>query len=351
MMNTPRHSSYFFYPPPQRIDQQPTAVSIPGRNKDYLTPTIHAFRKERRTTDYHRNSSASRKSTTRYEKQGTFASDVTVISLQDQIYSILDNDDRQETICCRKTRLFWLIRAALVVFALGILPTGLWIGLGSRQDEKQEESTDARKNPINVSTKNATDILVGAYYYPWHGNNFHNGDGYVRSQLEPPQYPTLGEYDDSKHETISQHLKWSRQANTGLWVTSWWGPNRLEDNTTKNVIMEHEELGDLKISLHYETTSRVRNGNMEKVESDIHYMCDNYFDHDSYYKIDGRPVIFVYISRVLDLEGFLEQTILMMRSTANRCGKSIFIVGDRFSAILPKWKMASRTWHFSTLTL
>jgi hypothetical protein len=87
------------------------------------------------------------------------------------------------------------------------------------------------------------------------GSNFHNGDGYVRRDLVPKHEPTLGEYDDSRPDTIAQHLRWSRQANIGLWITSWWGPNRLEDSNTKDVIMEHAELGDMKIALHYETSN------------------------------------------------------------------------------------------------
>ncbi len=64
-----------------------------------------------------------------------------------------------------------------------------------------------------------TDYLVGAYYYPWHQNDFHNGDGYLRQELLPPQAPTLGEYDDSDPEVISQHLAWFRKSNIGLVVT------------------------------------------------------------------------------------------------------------------------------------
>jgi hypothetical protein len=27
------------------------------------------------------------------------------------------------------------------------------------------------------------DLTVGVFYYPWHTNNFHNGDGFLREQL------------------------------------------------------------------------------------------------------------------------------------------------------------------------
>ena len=71
---------------------------------------------------------------------------------------------------------------------------------------------------------------VGVYYYPWYGSDFHGGK-YMRARLVPPQYPTLGEYDDREVSVISQHLAWSRQAHISLWVASWWGPDRREDQT------------------------------------------------------------------------------------------------------------------------
>ena len=65
-----------------------------------------------------------------------------------------------------------------------------------------------------------SNVTVGTYYYPWHKDDFHRGQGYLREKLMPPQQPTLGEYDDTDSMVISQHLAWSRQANIRLWVSS-----------------------------------------------------------------------------------------------------------------------------------
>ena len=123
-------------------------------------------------------------------------------------------------------------------------------------------------------------------------------------------------------------MAWSRQANIGLWVTSWWGPNRLEDTNTRDVIMEHENLGNLKIALHYETTGRIRGEDMSNVKSDIEYICGNYFYHPNYYRIDDRPVIVIYVSRKLEAMGLMDKAITTMRSTASKCGHNIYLVGD-----------------------
>lgn len=183
-----------------------------------------------------------------------------------------------------------------------------------------------------------SDYLVGAYYYPWHGKNFHNGGGYLRKDLIPPQVPTLGEYDDSDPEIINQHMAWFRKANIGLLVTSWWGPDRIEDTNTRKVLMEHDHIGNLKIALHYETTGRIKEDagdDMSVPRSDIQYMCKHYFDHPNYYKIDGRPVVVMYLSRKLARLNTLEEALLTMRSEASKCGHNIYLIGDAVFAKAP----------------
>ncbi|KAL3930212.1 MAG: hypothetical protein SGBAC_011860 [Bacillariaceae sp.] len=180
----------------------------------------------------------------------------------------------------------------------------------------------------NIDFEVSSPYVVGAYYYPWHGGNFHNREGYLRQKLLPAHRPALGEYDDSRPEVIAQHLKWSRQANIGLWVTSWWGPHMLEDSNTRNVILNHQELGDMKIALHYETAGRIIDGDLSNVAPDIEYICGAYFSHPNYYSINGRPVLVIYITRWLEFEGMLGDVIRIIRETAQKFGHNPYIVGD-----------------------
>ncbi|KAL3921835.1 MAG: hypothetical protein SGILL_002538 [Bacillariaceae sp.] len=154
----------------------------------------------------------------------------------------------------------------------------------------------------------------------------------MRKFVVPRQYPALGEYDDSDPAVIAEHMKMFRRANIGLLVTSWWGPNKVEDSTTKNVVMEHEDVGNLKISLFYETVDRFRLesgiADIKNAKTDIEYMCEHYFDHPNYYKVNGRPVLFIYLARTLGNSGKLEEALLTMRSEAAKRGHNIFLVGD-----------------------
>jgi glycoprotein endo-alpha-1,2-mannosidase len=174
-----------------------------------------------------------------------------------------------------------------------------------------------------------SNITVGAYYYPWYGSDFHGGQGYLRRELN--QLPFLGEYNDTDPGIIAKHLSWSRYANIRLWVTSWWGQSRIEDSTTKNIILNHRDLGDHQIALLYETNGRIREANnfsTVNVEEDIEYICKSYFDHPNYYRIGDRPVLFVYLTRKMEQIGNIEEVILLMRSVADFWGHNIYIVGD-----------------------
>ena len=182
-------------------------------------------------------------------------------------------------------------------------------------------------NPEDIA-KNSL-YTVGVYYYPWYGGDFHGGK-YMREHLRPPQLPSLGEYDDRDPEVIAQHLQWSMTANVSLWVTSWWGPGRREDRTLLQHILPHEELGEMQIALFYETSGRIPNfDDVSNISSDIAHMSANYFAHPNYLRIDGRPVLFVYLTRVLSRNGILNEVIALMRRTAKTAGYDLYIVGDQ----------------------
>ena len=171
-------------------------------------------------------------------------------------------------------------------------------------------------------------LTVGVYYYPWHAGDFHGGQ-YLREHLVPPQEPVLGEYDDRDAEVIGQHLAWSRYAGIDLWVTSWWGPGGREDETTHRHILQHPDLGDLRIAILYETTGRTRDfTDYTRIGPDITYLAETYFDHPNYLRIDGKPVLFVYLTRVLAQRGTLESAVDAMREAAAAEGHALFIMGD-----------------------
>jgi glycoprotein endo-alpha-1,2-mannosidase len=184
----------------------------------------------------------------------------------------------------------------------------------------------------NFTADDLAKVKVGAYYYPWYGDDFHRGGGYVRKYIG--QTPTLGEYNDSEPAIVRQHLEYSRLANIELWVSSWWGRYSREDNTTRNVILPilEEDKTNHKLAILYESTGRLKfesgNRQIHRVTADIEFILDNYVSHPNYYHIRGRPVVFIYLSRVLELDNDLASVLLLMRTAAARRNMNLYIVGD-----------------------
>jgi hypothetical protein len=182
--------------------------------------------------------------------------------------------------------------------------------------------------------KNTKKPKVAVYYYPWYGPDFHNNIGYPRRELIPPQYPSLGEYDDRQPSVIAQHIQWTVNAGVSVWVTSWFGPGRDTDTTTRNNILTHPDIGKINIALFYETEGRIPQNadgtwNLSNVAPDIQHIALNYFGHPQYLRIGRTPVLFIYLSRSLFNRGILADVINIMRTAASQRGYNLYIVGDQ----------------------
>ena len=172
-------------------------------------------------------------------------------------------------------------------------------------------------------------VHVSVYYYPWY-NGIDDGD-VLRYELVPPQPPVMGDYSSDDNDVISQHLKWSEDYCIDNWICSWWGPGHKTDNNTKDRIAPQLNGSKVTYCLFYETTGRigmgsVSSGDVDRMRSDVDYMASNHFDNPSYYKIDGRPVLYIYLTRTLT--DSYAAGYQAMRDAASAQGHDLYIVGD-----------------------
>ncbi len=154
---------------------------------------------------------------------------------------------------------------------------------------------------------------IGVYYYPWYASAASWDSSYsekmprhlkwnhaMRLHLIPPQQPKAGLYDSRDPKLITEHLTQSKRGAIDFWAVSWWGPGHYSDIAFKDHILKHPDAGQLKYAILYESTGRFRSfddPNYAGWMDDLAYLKKTYFDHPHYYKIDGRPVIFVYLTR------------------------------------------------------
>ena len=189
----------------------------------------------------------------------------------------------------------------------------------------------AQSNSVKKSkaTAFADSVTVGVHYYPWYKGA--SGSNVMRYRLEPTQRAVLGLSDTELYESrdqdvIGQHIEWSKQANIDVWFTSWWGPGSYTDNSLKNHILENPKMGEIQYAILYESTGRLGDGSSpdySNLVSDFEYLQDNYFNDSNYYKINDKPVVFIYLSRVY----FRDQGDQALNELRNNF-PNLYLIGD-----------------------
>jgi hypothetical protein len=178
---------------------------------------------------------------------------------------------------------------------------------------------------------------IGAFYYPWYsGSGRHWVDGYLRDELTNRQQPALGQYDSRDPAIIERHFQWAQQYGVDYFICSWWGPNGYEDVTIRDHLIQSPAIGSTKIAILYESIERLglTNGLIpfdaareQKLISDFDYLARTYFSDSRYYKIGGRPVVYLYVTRIY--RGNYAQALTNLRAyIRDRYGFELYLVGD-----------------------
>ena len=179
-----------------------------------------------------------------------------------------------------------------------------------------------------LCSASTNDIKVGTYYYPWYGpgTGGHVFTETLRDHLVPKQYPELGYYNSADAAVIESHINYSVEANIQFWVCSWWGPGGYDDTIFRNHILAHPQAGKLKYAIFYESPGRLgysSDPDYTNLMPDFQYLDQNYFNHPHYLRIDGRPVVFIYLSR-LYFRTTGDEELAELRATY----PYLYIVGD-----------------------
>lgn len=167
------------------------------------------------------------------------------------------------------------------------------------------------------STDSATTSTLNyntfCFYYNWYGNKEFD-DRYIHwahpvinqpgssgkqdyisgknDNLAANFYPLLGLYSNNNPETIEKHMKMVRDARIGVLAVTWWNES---DTGQENIpiIMEKAEKYGVKICFHIEPFP---GRNAEMTRQNIQKIIDTYGKHPAYYKMNGKPLFFVYDS-------------------------------------------------------
>ncbi|MEO0125419.1 MAG: hypothetical protein ABIK99_04065 [candidate division WOR-3 bacterium] len=129
--------------------------------------------------------------------------------------------------------------------------------------------------------------LVLAFYCLWYGDNwFDQGKKRVAHQ------PLLGFYSSQDHAVLKRHILWAKEAKLDGFIISWWGKDSPFDQNLKIFLPICESL-DFKFTLYLETT--------EVLEEDLQYLETTYARSPAFLKINGRPVIFIFVRVIQEI--------------------------------------------------
>ena len=176
--------------------------------------------------------------------------------------------------------------------------------------------------------------LVGAYYYQWFPHNFTRG--YLREKLSPPQPPVLGRYSSRDPEVVEQHIAWASSHGIDFLALDWWPGVDKVNSVISESFLKAKNIGDIKFCLFYESYGagfRAEYGStifsdqmVENFVADVLKMAGLFFDHPSYLRVAGRPVVFFYVSRTF--YGKYDEALSRIRAELNKKGVDPFFIGD-----------------------
>jgi hypothetical protein len=203
-------------------------------------------------------------------------------------------------------------------------------------------------------------IIVAVPYYLWYRPDLSNWkDGHKYTSL-------LGEYRSDDSIVHSKHIDWATGYGIDVFLVSWDGYNSNEDiqyfNNNLKLLFRNELSKDIKIAILYEGLKFKTTGNTQKpwerdisdphnleiLLSDFKYLADNYFNDENYFRIEGKPVVYIYGSATyINTKDALEKLQEIMRE---KIGKEVFLISDHvtphfFPGQKPEWEREARSFE------
>jgi hypothetical protein len=182
----------------------------------------------------------------------------------------------------------------------------------------------------------------GTFYYGWFKNpavdgswGTWNGDANQPPNTWFSHYlpdPNPAAFDPARElysardpAAIYWQLQKMAEARIEFAAASWWGPGKVTDNNFALLIRDVMNRADnpypnLRWTLYYEEES-TGDPTVEKIVSDLNYIADNYATQRSYFRIGGKPVIFVYATSG-DKEGMVQRWV----AARNQAKTPFFVV-------------------------
>lgn len=144
---------------------------------------------------------------------------------------------------------------------------------------------------------------VGVYYFPgWRkAPEIINRAPWDVIRPYPEREPELGWYEDGTDEVTRRQLGWMQEYGVTFVIYDWYWLNNfgVSLNHAVDAYRRSDARQNLKFSLLWANHSDVPSS-MEQYDQIVDYWIANYFSSDDYYKVDGKPAVFIFSPGLLD---------------------------------------------------
>ncbi len=127
-----------------------------------------------------------------------------------------------------------------------------------------------------------------AFYYPWFPQAWTQSGTYPFTRYNP----SLGFYDGASASVVSSQIRAMQYGKISVGIASWWGQGSQTDAKMRTLLSAAAGTG-FRWAIYYELEGS-GNPTVAAIAADLAYINKNYGSDPSFYRIDGRPVIFVY---------------------------------------------------------
>lgn len=199
------------------------------------------------------------------------------------------------------------------------------------------------------------EMKVGAYYYIWWGIPFNN---HWKEAIKG--MPFLGGYNSSNPTVANKHILLAKQHGIDFFAVSWIGEGKWTDwdfddidRNLQNGLLNASHIQNFNFCLFYETQIVLDASNREHTNfteiflNDMIYAAQHYFNHSSYLRVDGKPVLFIYNLPYLYLYSPIpaQELLNQTRQQLASIGSDVYFIGDVGGGPLPS--SVNSTWLYS----
>lgn len=156
--------------------------------------------------------------------------------------------------------------------------------------------------------------------------------------LKGTDNPATALYSSIDETIIRSQLSLMKQAGIGGLAFSYWGSQKPITVTALGKLFQvlnspDNPYPEIKISIYYEDQA---NRPLSVIESDVQYILNNYGSSPYFYKINNKPVFWVYGNNTLSLA---------QKWNTIRTDKNIYVIQKEFGSIWKSYLNLADSWH------